>query len=291
MAETVRAESLERRERVRQFAIEHMEQTGTFPAARPIQTKFLEHQYPGNLNSIASDLKVVAKDISLVYQSKQTVDIDGEQIDIPREALEYTVRAYQLIELQQRKNFDQFKEEVQQEADLAKEERDEVQAKFIAMESELEAKAEVLRLREEQLQEMKEKMAAQEKQLQEAQTTAREIESKNNVLITELKMTKEYLSTQQERHDKEVRRLDDKLNTLQERHETQLNDISGLKASNKALTDERNIQKNQIGELRDVIQSLNGNIVSFEAHLKEITKAPKPEEQKKSTRNTQKPKK
>ena len=99
MAETVRAESLERLERVRQFAIEHMEQTGSFPAARPIHTKFLEHQYPGNLNSIASDLKIVAKDISLVYQQKKMVDIEGGQIDIPREALEYAVRAWQMIEL------------------------------------------------------------------------------------------------------------------------------------------------------------------------------------------------
>lgn len=187
MAETVRAESLERLERVRQFAIEHMEQTGSFPAARPIHTKFLEHQYPGNLNSIASDLKIVAKDISLVYQQKKMVDIEGGQIDIPREALEYAVRAWQMIELQQMKKFDGFKQEVQQEADLAKEERDEIQAKFISMQSELEAKAEVLRLREEQLQEMKEKMMEQEKQLKAAQASVREVESKNNVLTTEFR--------------------------------------------------------------------------------------------------------
>ena len=69
MSETVRAETLERRERVRIFAIEHMEQTSTFPTARPIQTKFLEHQYPGNLNDISSDLKEVAKDINSLFTS------------------------------------------------------------------------------------------------------------------------------------------------------------------------------------------------------------------------------
>ena len=45
MTESIRAESMERLERVRKFAIEHMEQTGTFPTARPIQSKFLEHQW------------------------------------------------------------------------------------------------------------------------------------------------------------------------------------------------------------------------------------------------------
>ncbi|MDX2503672.1 MAG: hypothetical protein QNL62_04235 [Gammaproteobacteria bacterium] len=324
MAETVRAESLERLERVRKFAIEHMEQTGTFPTARPIQIKFFEHQYPGNLNSIASDLKVVAKDISLVYQSKQTVDIDGDQIEIPREALEYTVRAYQLIELQQRKKFDEFKTEAQQETERAKEERDAVQAKFIAMGSELEAKAEVLRLREEQLQEIKEKMISQEKELQAAQTTAREKELKNNVLMTELTVTREHLSAQQEQHDKEITRLDNKVLALQDKHDTQLSEIqashnklmaehealksthhemdgklthvteerdcfneekerfktqsinlrhelSGLKASNQALSEERNIQQNQIGSLHDAIELLNGKIVSFEGHLKGLS--------------------
>ena len=92
MAETVRAESLERLERVRQFAIEHMEQTGTFPTARPIQTKFLEHQYPGNLNSIASDLKIVAKDISLVYQQKKMVDIEGGPVSYTHLTLPTSLR-------------------------------------------------------------------------------------------------------------------------------------------------------------------------------------------------------
>jgi hypothetical protein len=41
MAETIRAESLERRERVSKFAIEHMEQSSSFPSARVIQTRFL----------------------------------------------------------------------------------------------------------------------------------------------------------------------------------------------------------------------------------------------------------
>ena len=240
MAETVRAESLERLERVRKFAIEHMEQSGTFPTARPIQIKFFEHQYPGNLNSIASDLKIVAKDISLVYQSKQTVDIDGDQIEIPREALEYTVRAYQLIELQQRKKLDEFKGEAQQEVDQAKEERDEVQAKFIAMESELAAKDDILRLLEGQLQEIKEKMRVQEKELKASQTTVREIELNNNALITELTVTKEQHGSQ--------------INTLQRNH-----------------LEEQNSQQQQMGGLRDVIEELNSKIMAFEGHLKELS--------------------
>jgi len=340
MSETVRAETLERRERVRIFAIEHMEQTSTFPTARPIQTKFLEHQYPGNLNDISSDLKEVAKDISLVYRSKQTVDIDGDQIDIPREALEYAVRSYQIIELQQRKKFDGFKDDALVEVNQTKQEITEANAKIIAVESELEAKisilkirdkqiqdvndkfaiqdvelkqaqekANILEMREEQLQEIKEKLASQEKELKESQAKVKDVDLKNNELTTELTATKKHLDDQYKQYENEIKRVDNKVNTLQDKNQllnsdhqalqyehktlssklsllsderdqfneenTQIksekislvNDISGLSASNAALSEERKIQKGQIDELRDVIQELNGKILSFEKHL------------------------
>lgn len=313
MAETIRAESLERRERVSKFAIEHMEQTRSFPSARVIQTKFLENQYPGNLNSIATDLKEVAKDISLVYQSKQTVDIDDDQIEIPKEALEFAVRSYQIIELQQRKKFDGFKEVVSQEVEASRQALSVAEAKVITMESEIEAKAEVLRIREEQLQEIKEKLAAQDKELKDAQTKARETELKNNELATELTATKKHLDNQYIQHENEVMRIDNKLITLQDKYQSLasenqtlkvsndelnnklshiteerdgfseenaqiksekiclINDISELKASNAPLSQERNIQKQQIDELRDVIQELNGKIQSFEGHLQGLS--------------------
>jgi len=76
-----------------------MEEERVFPTARAIHTKFLEKGYPSNLNAISSDLKSVAKDISLIYQSKQTVDIDGIQIEIPKEALEFAVKSYQVSKI------------------------------------------------------------------------------------------------------------------------------------------------------------------------------------------------
>lgn len=294
MAETIRAESLERKERVKQFAIEHMEQTSTFPTARPIQTRFLEKQYPGSLNDISSDLKEVAKDISLVYRSKQSVDIDGDQIEIPKEALEFAVRSYQIIELQQRRKFDVIKQDALVEVDKTRQELTESNGKVIAMETELEAKvsilkirdkqiqevndklaiqevelkqaqekANILEMREEQLQEIKEKLASQEKELKESNSKSRQFELKNNELSTELTATKKHLDDQYKQHENEIKRSDNKLINLQDKVQSLTSVYQSLQIEHKAA----NSKLSTASEERDAANEDNTTLKSDKIDL------------------------
>jgi len=50
-----------------------------------------------------------------------------------------------------------------------------------------------------------------------------------------------------------------------------VNNISGLKASNDALSDERKIQKKQIIDLSNIIEGLQNKVQSFEVNLQKIS--------------------
>ena len=181
-----------------------MEKTSSFPTARAIQTKFFEKQYPGNLGSISSDLKEVAKDISLVYQSKQTIDIEGDLIDIPKEALEFAVRSYQIIELKQRRKFDIWRDQQQEELDINREKLTDAQTRISSTETELNAKKELLTIKDEQLQEVRQKLRELEQKVHDAESTTRTTEFKNNELSTELNSVKKQFSDQKQQFDQEI---------------------------------------------------------------------------------------
>ena len=232
MSETVRIESIERKERVKNFAVEHMEQNSSFPSSRAIQNKFLQYQYPGNLNDIAKDLKEVAKDISIVYQSKQTVDIDGVNIDIPTEALEYTIRAYQMIELQQNKKFEVYKEEVERESEEISLKYNDLKSEYSILENKLDSNLELLTDRDDQLDEIKNKLSIKEDEFNQ----------------------------QKDAHHQQELKFESEKSELN-------NKIGQLKTSHMILENERAEQKAQIQELKKVIQELQAKVTNFEEHL------------------------
>jgi len=191
---------------------------------------------------------------------------------LPKEALEYTVRAYQLIELQQMKYFDKLKQDALIQVDEIMQELDGIKSKNTALESELDAKVTILKLRDEQLHEIKEKMVLQEKEGKEVQAKSMVFELKNNELTTELATTKNYIDEQKIQHEKEINRIDSKLITLQDEHKLIVNNHQQLQTDNDSLknklsytTEERNTYSEENKKIKTEKDKLVNNISGLKA--------------------------
>lgn len=303
---SVKEVTTKRRKRVLETALALMETKGGFPSARAIYDVFLDKQWPGNPNAISNDLKSLTKDIAQVYLSKEKTEIEGEVYDIPPEALNYAVQAYNSIKVEAVKETKKIEDKIKNEMKILSDELDSFKTQLASVKSDLSSKKEFLnkanqdiaelKLRNETLEQFKSKYAEENVVLNRNVARLNEIavhadnekqEHKENIVAIKQAHEKD-LKLQDERnleqsqqlitkYDGEIELKDNEIQRLSDANEAQikltdeqikLKDASN--DANKELELKLKNEKTQLGivELENV--NLNSDKNSLEIEIEEL---------------------